>query len=447
MHQDAGIRLRPFEPEDRKFLKNMLRNSVVRRRAEHGIAQPVSEGYMDEYMEYIQESCDAGEECWLLVCATEHDGSSSCTQGKKSNAHLTDQSVQTNLKETRIGYGTITWIDRIHGRGEVSLMILPDYRNRGYGKSAMMALFDVGFEQLGLHKLTAEVLMLEGEESERICAWLCRMGFCQDGYRSHMFREKGNSYAVAYYSILSEEYKGYRKPYIPSERGEDEISRPNAQENSWLCKQPHACKFIGNPYKAPYFWQTDKIELTAMTEAYVSCNREILECQEDQYYFISRSMTEDDEVFENALELIDLLEENDSISYAILDLAGNYVGNLNLVGMDYVNRRFSYNIYILRKYRGRGYAREALQLALIYAFGELGMEKMICTVDVDNLASLAVMQQAGCRVEGRRRDEVFYDGTYHDMYMLGVHRDFYLSYCLEEELPQSSKGHVAREKS
>ncbi|MDD6505691.1 MAG: GNAT family protein, partial [Lachnospiraceae bacterium] len=126
------------------------------------------------------------------------------------------------------------------------------------------------------------------------------------------------------------------------------------------------------------------------------------------------------EVFADAEELLDLNEDNDSIAYAIVDSEGTYIGNINLVGIDYVNGRFSYNIYICREHRGKGYGTEALRMILGYAFFELRMHKMICNANWGNEASAAMMRSMACHVEGIRRDEVKYEDKYVDMVMFGV---------------------------
>ena len=49
--------------------------------------------------------------------------------------------------------------------------------------------------------------------------------------------------------------------------------------------------------------------------------------------------------------------------------------------------------------RRRGYATEAGQALVEYAFGELQLQRIVATTTYDNLASIAVMRKLGMRIE------------------------------------------------
>lgn len=55
-----------------------------------------------------------------------------------------------------LGFGQIRWIDWLHGAAELRLGIgAPADRGQGYGSEAASLLLNYGFEELGLHRLTA----------------------------------------------------------------------------------------------------------------------------------------------------------------------------------------------------------------------------------------------------------------------------------------------------
>jgi len=53
----------------------------------------------------------------------------------------------------------------------------------------------------------------------------------------------------------------------------------------------------------------------------------------------------------------------------------------------------------------RGYASEAAQALVNYAFQKLHLKHIIATTDYDNLASLGVMRKLGMRVEKNPRSD------------------------------------------
>lgn len=373
-------------------MRGILEDTPSRFQADHGIAQPVTEKYVEELLEYTVECEEAGEEYWYVI---------------------------RNSQREEVGYAAIYWIESLHSHADIMIHILPRYRRKGYAFEAGTRLLSMIFDKMGMHKVCCELM----EGNEAYWGLLQKLGFSQDGFRSDMYYSHGRYYGTYYFSLLEEEYrtKGRggcreltREFYSPLGTGAVAGNKAAAgTENG-------ADSSIGKMRRTSYYWESERIRITGMTEEYLAANREILDCREDQLLYISREMEEDDEVFADGEELLDLNEDNDSIAYAIVDSAGAYIGNINLVGIDYINGRFSYNIYICRKYRGRGYGTEALGMILEYAFFELRMHKMICNANWGNEASAAMMRSVGCHVEGVRRDEVKCGDEYVDMVMFGV---------------------------
>jgi diamine N-acetyltransferase len=74
--------------------------------------------------------------------------------------------------------------------------------------------------------------------------------------------------------------------------------------------------------------------------------------------------------------MIDLVEENKTI------------GSIDLFDFDPNHRRAGLGILILRDYRGKGYASEALDLMIDYGFQTLKLHQLFCNIGVSNKESL-----------------------------------------------------------
>ncbi|GAB4346988.1 MAG: GNAT family protein [Phototrophicales bacterium] len=72
----------------------------------------------------------------------------------------------------------------------------------------------------------------------------------------------------------------------------------------------------------------------------------------------------------------------------------------------------------------QGYATEALQCVLSYAFDELKLHRVYAVCFVDNKASARVLQKVGMQHEGTLRQHYFHWGEYHDVAYFGLlHQD------------------------
>lgn len=98
-----------------------------------------------------------------------------------------------------------------------------------------------------------------------------------------------------------------------------------------------------------------------------------------------------------------------------------HIGNVTLNNIHPVHRRADTGLLIGRKdLWGKGYAREAWSLVIDYAFTRLNIHKLIAGAVVDNVASIAVLQKLGFRIEGTLREDVFVEAAYRDVVRLGL---------------------------
>jgi RimJ/RimL family protein N-acetyltransferase len=71
--------------------------------------------------------------------------------------------------------------------------------------------------------------------------------------------------------------------------------------------------------------------------------------------------------------------------------------------------------YVLPDYWGNGYASEAAQLLVAYAFDELNAHRVEASVQADNPASKRVLEKLGFQQEGTKRDAYYKQGEYKDI--------------------------------
>ncbi len=90
------------------------------------------------------------------------------------------------------------------------------------------------------------------------------------------------------------------------------------------------------------------------------------------------------------------------------------------------HNRAELGYWIGKFYWNRGFATEAAQAVLEYAFNELGLARVYASHFKRNPASGRVMQKAGMRREGRLRRHIRKWGRYMDLEIYGILREEYL---------------------
>jgi RimJ/RimL family protein N-acetyltransferase len=71
-------------------------------------------------------------------------------------------------------------------------------------------------------------------------------------------------------------------------------------------------------------------------------------------------------------------------------------------------------------YWGQGYGSEAGDLLLRYAFLTLGLRKLNTSIYAFNKRSLGCALKQGFRREGVQKSQVYKNGKYHDVVLLGL---------------------------
>lgn len=121
----------------------------------------------------------------------------------------------------------------------------------------------------------------------------------------------------------------------------------------------------------------------------------------------------------------DLGQANQSaILFAIRLVEGDdLVGLLEFDGINWVHRTTFVSIGIGEaRHRGLGYGRDAMQIALDFAFNELNLHHVCLTVFSYNDQALSLYEGLGFTREGVYREHLERDGRRYDMYLYGLLR-------------------------
>ena len=89
-------------------------------------------------------------------------------------------------------------IDKQHHRGEIGYVLHPEYWGKGYMKEALKRLLKVGFEQLKLHSIEANV----NPENESSKGLLRSLGFKQEAYFRENYFFEGKYLDTLIFSLL-----------------------------------------------------------------------------------------------------------------------------------------------------------------------------------------------------------------------------------------------------
>lgn len=98
------------------------------------------------------------------------------------------------------------------------------------------------------------------------------------------------------------------------------------------------------------------------------------------------------------------------------------IGTANLINIDWKNRNAFHGMMIGRtNLRGKGYAYDALQAIMRYAFMELGLARLDGDMIASNQRSIDFyVNKGGWEIEGRKKDWFFRNGEYHDKVIVGM---------------------------
>lgn len=105
--------------------------------------------------------------------------------------------------------------------------------------------------------------------------------------------------------------------------------------------------------------------------------------------------------------------------FAIENFEGDLVGRCGIIKLDWKNRVGELAIMVGAPYRGQGFGREAMQLLCDFCDREMNLHRLKVTVFAFNEPALRTYESCGFVREGVLRQEIFRDGAYRDVVIMG----------------------------
>lgn len=137
-----------------------------------------------------------------------------------------------------------------------------------------------------------------------------------------------------------------------------------------------------------------------------------------------------EEPYEAYVELVQLydrhIHDQSERRFIIENDAGDLVGLVELVEINYIHRRAEFQIIITPAWQGKGYALRATQLAIEYAFRVLNLYKLYLLVDKENYKAIHIYEQCGFICEGELIGEFFINGVYRNAMRMCLFQGAYL---------------------
>ena len=98
------------------------------------------------------------------------------------------------------------------------------------------------------------------------------------------------------------------------------------------------------------------------------------------------------------------------------------VGHVALSVKESDPRQAEIGFTFAREYQGRGLAREAAGGVLDYAFGRLGLHRVVAVTDCENVRSAALLERLGMRREAHFVENVWFKGAWGSEYLYAMLR-------------------------
>lgn len=113
--------------------------------------------------------------------------------------------------------------------------------------------------------------------------------------------------------------------------------------------------------------------------------------------------------------------DDSQMVFAIETEAGQHIGNLGLMHINWKDRTAELGIVIGDKSQwGKGYAQDAIETLLGFAFGEMNLHRIYLRVYADHAPAINSYRRCGFIEEGRLREDIYAEGGYHDMLIMGI---------------------------
>lgn len=103
-----------------------------------------------------------------------------------------------------------------------------------------------------------------------------------------------------------------------------------------------------------------------------------------------------------------------------LKVSGEMIGDCAFHILAQDARQAEIAFTLSRPYQSKGYATEAVTRLLDYLFGELGLHRVRAICDVENLASVRLLERIGMRREAHFIENIWFKGAWGSEYWYGL---------------------------
>jgi RimJ/RimL family protein N-acetyltransferase len=139
-----------------------------------------------------------------------------------------------------------------------------------------------------------------------------------------------------------------------------------------------------------------------------------LEDEYGRYFLLSLTIAQ-------TLSFDDLIDKSYNIITIICLTDYTPIGSVGFLNYDPIQQKAELRKLIGEsKMRGMGLAREATQLWIQYGIKNLKLKKIYLNTLNTNIRNIKLNEELGFKVEGILRNEVFFDGKYHDLLRMGL---------------------------
>ena len=107
-------------------------------------------------------------------------------------------------------------------------------------------------------------------------------------------------------------------------------------------------------------------------------------------------------------------EKKEGLEYVIKTKRNQFIGCCGAVDFNLESMNCSIYYQVLKEYRNKGYATEAVRLICAYCFRKMKIHRIYAYITPGNMASLKVLEKNGFSIEGVLKDMEYYKSQYWD---------------------------------
>ena len=123
-------------------------------------------------------------------------------------------------------------------------------------------------------------------------------------------------------------------------------------------------------------------------------------------------------------------KDKNNVRFLVETFEKQPIGLTGLWDIDWHNRHAltATKLLVSQELRGQGYGRDSIMAMSAYAFFEVGLHRLWGAILDFNVPSFkSYVERSGWKVEGRLRQHIFRNGSYHDLYYVACLKEDFLA--------------------